>query len=287
MKKNELNDVVNNMLTEEVRKRIMEDMSKKSVFHIKCDGEPIDTFESEEEANAEKSNYEKLHPGKQIILEPGVYESYEDMIDKLGEMGENLDMKNMKESKRSIIVTESQMKNIIKNLVNEDIPGMSVTKTAQAATKKDATANLKDVETKMKKAAKFDGNDNPEFPKAIGKGEKKAFYPNKQEVEEIEDNDNRGMQDLHYDTKPGKGFRDREKMYLQGDQKTGNSQDAANVVKSDLGKNLAARGERKIKAHQDRKFYAKEAQPVQNEKDNINEDIKRMKEMFSYSKKTQ
>ena len=288
MKINELNKIVDNVLTEEIRRYIMEDLGSKHVYHIKCDGEPIDTFETEDKAIEHLDKYKKEHPGKQLIIEPAEYESYDDMIHKLGEMGENLDMKNkLKESKKSIVVTETQMKTIIKSIINEDVPGIEITKRAQAGSKKDANDNLKNVEAKMKKAAKFDGNDNPEFPKQIG-GDKKAYYPNTEEVKEIEDNENKGTQDLDYNTEPGKTFKEREKMYLQGDQKTGNSQEAANVVKSDLGKKLAEKGERKIKAHKDRTLYSKEFQPVETGKNNkVNEDIQRMKKMYSYNKKTQ
>jgi hypothetical protein len=292
MKINELNTIVDQILTEEVKRQIMEDMGGKQVIHIKCNGEPIDTFESEQEANAGLEAYKNEHPGKDLILEPGEYESYEHMIDKLDEMGENLDMKNkLKESKKSIVVTEAQMRTIIKSLISEDVPGVEVTKKAQSGSKKDAADNLRDVEAKLKKAAKFDGNDNPEFPKQIG-GEKKAIYANAQEVKEIEDNDNRGPQDIDYDREPSEEFKKREQMYLKGDQKTGNSQDAANVVKSETGQKLADRAERKQKIHKERKLYAKEFQPVETGKDNVNEnnvkdDIQRMKDMYSYNKKTQ
>lgn len=293
MKINELGSMVDNLLTEEVKKYIVEnmrDMEHKQVYHIKCNGEPIDTVDTEEEA-IEVLETLKKHPslkGRRLKIEPGEYQSYEHMIDELDKFGDTNDMKknNLKESKKSILVTETQMRNIIKSLVNEDVPGIEVTKRAQNASKKENDDNLKNVQTKLAKAAKFDGNDNPEFPKQIG-GEKKAIYPSSEEVTEIEDNDNRGTQDLDYDKEPGKEFRDREKMYLEGDKKTGNSQDAANVVKSDLGKKLADRGERKIKAHKERTLYAKEAQPVETGKNNVNEDIKRMKEMYSYNKKTQ
>jgi hypothetical protein len=290
MKINELAPMVESLLTEEVKKYIIEnmrDMEHKQVYHIKCDDEPIDTFGTEEEANENLDMYKKQHPGKQLIIEPGDYQSYEDMIEKLDKMGDEKDMKNkIKESKKSIIVTETQLRAILTNLVNEDVPGIDVTKRAQAGSKKDADDNLKNVEAKLTKAASFDGNDKPEFPKQIG-GEKKAFTPNSEEVTEIEDNDNRGTQDLDYDREPGEQFRKREKMYLQGDKTTGNSQDAANVVKSDLGEKLANRAERKIKAHKERPMYNKEFQPVETAKDNVNEDIRRMKEMYSYNKKTQ
>ena len=293
MKINELGTMVDKILTEEVKKYIIENMKEtghKQVFHIKCDGEPIETIDDEQEANEvlDKLKKDPKLKGKQLIIEPGEYQSYNHMIDELDKMGDSNYMKKnkLKESRKSILVTETQMKTIINKLINEDVPGIEVTKRAQNASKKDADDNLKNVQTKMTKAAKFDGNDNPEFPKQIG-GKKTAFYPNSEEVTEIEDNDNRGTQDLDYDNETGDEFRKREKMYLQGDKKTGNSQDAANVVKSDLGEKLANRADRKIKIHKERTLYAKEAQPVLNGKDNVNEEIKRMKEMFLYNMKTQ
>lgn len=289
MKINELGSMVDKLLTEEIKKYIMEDMGNKKVYHIKCDGEPIDTFENEDDARDELPNYEKNHPGKQIILEPGVYESYEDMIEKLDKMGEIKDMKKnkLKESKKSILVTETQMKTIIKNLVNENIPGIEVTKKAQAQSKKDADANLKDVETKMNKAAKFDGNDKPEFPKQIG-GDKMAFYNTEKEEEYVEDYRGGGMQDVEPDEDPGENWKKRKLMSLKGDKLMGNSQDAANVVKSDLGEKLASNAERKAKKVAKDPMYIKDPQPVKEvSTTKINEDIQRMKEMYSYNKSTQ
>lgn len=299
MKINEINTIVDNALTEEVKQRIMEDMGKKQVYHIKCGGEPIDTFESEEIANSHLDKYKKEHPGKELIIEPGVYESYEDMIDKLGEMGEELDMKNkLKESKTSIIVTETQMMNVIKSLVSENVPGIEVTKRAQAQSKKDADANLKDVEAKLKKAADFEGNDNPEFPKPIGKGEKVAVYNTDEEEEFVEDYRGGAMQDIKYDEDPGEQFKKRQKMSLEGDKLMGNSQDAANVVKSDLGKKIAKNAVRKAEKTEKDPMYVKDDQPVDKGKPNnekpswkernaLSEDIERMKKMYSYDKKTQ
>lgn len=300
MKINELNTVVDNVLAEEVRQRIMEDMVKKEVYHIKCNGEPIDTFESEDIANSHLDKYKKEHPGKELIIEPGVYESYEDMIDKLGEMGEEIDMKNkLKESKTTtIIVTESQMKTVLRSIVSENVPGIEVTKRAQNQSKKDADANLRDVESKLKKAADFKGNDNPEFPKPIGKGEKVAIYNTEEEEEFVEDYRGGGMQDIKYDEDPGEQFKKRQKMSLEGDKLMGNSQDAANVVKSDLGKKLAKNAVRKAEKTEKDPMYVKDDQPVEKGKSNnekpswkernaLSEDIERMKLMYSYDKKTQ
>ena len=300
MKVNDLNGVIDNILSEEIRRYIIENTAKKQVFHIKCDGEPIDTFENEQEANDNLDKYKKAHPEKELIIEPSEYESYDDMIEKLGEMGEGINVKeetktmknkiNESKSKKTIVVSETQMKTIIGSLISENVPGIEVTKRAQDQTKKDASANTKEVEAKLKKASRFDGNDNPEFPHQIG-GEKKAYRNTEKEDEFVEDTRGGGMQDIKFENDPPKQFKDRQKSYLEGDSKTGNSQDAANVVKSDLGKKMAANATRKEKKVKEFPMYVKDPQPVKVVKEEIsevvNDDIKRMKDIFSYNKKTQ
>ena len=302
MKLKDLGSEVDKILTEEVRKYIKENIGKEKVFHVKADGEPIETCYTKEEAE-NTLNRCKKDPnlkGKQIILEPSEYDSYDDMIDKLDEMGENLDMKNkeLKESKRTIMISEEQAKLIVKSIISETVPGIEVTKKAQNQSKKDAAAHLKDVETKMNKAAKFDGNDKPEFPNAIGKGEKVAIYNTEEEEEYVEDYRGGGMQDIKYDEDPGELFKKRQKMSLEGDKLTGNSQDAANVVKSDLGKKMVKRALRKAEKTEKDPMYIKDKQPVMNkenssdkeswkERNALSEDIDKMKKIYSYDKRTQ
>ena len=91
MNLSEINNIINDVISEEIRKTIIMESTGKEVYHIKCDGEPIATFDSEEEAKEELPDYEEKHPGKELIVEKGIYESYEDMIDKLDEMGEKLE----------------------------------------------------------------------------------------------------------------------------------------------------------------------------------------------------
>ena len=74
----------------------------------------------------------------------------------------------------------------------------------------------------------------------------------------------------------------------------GNSQDTANVVKSDLGKKLAKQAERKGKKDEEAPRYKKEPQPVKevNESEKqvssvLKEEIEKMKKIASYNKKTQ
>jgi hypothetical protein len=98
----EFDSLVEGIISSEIKKAILKESvdKKHEVFHIKCDNEPIETFDTEEEANEVMDKLKKEHPGKQFIIEKAQYESHEDMIHKLDEMGqqleekENGDMKN-------------------------------------------------------------------------------------------------------------------------------------------------------------------------------------------------
>ena len=92
MKVSELNALIENILTTEVKKIISEQSEgKKEVYHVICDGEPVDTFDTEEEAKEHVDMLKQDHPGKQFIIEKAAYESHEDMITKLDEMGNQLE----------------------------------------------------------------------------------------------------------------------------------------------------------------------------------------------------
>jgi hypothetical protein len=487
MNLSEINNIINDVISEEIRKTIIMESTGKEVYHIKCDGEPIATFDSEEEAQEALPDYKAKNTGE-LIIEKGMYESYEDMIDKLDEMGEKLeetdeinefsgnqeepyegmgdvveelkekaqqlfekgaiddqelyeieniidnnieeywdasmdggiDVKNMfiqivkdvaphlirkkkkentnmenqepideklvgkqknidkndngkidsedfkmlnkeeeecdecgemneddmegmdsfgddyenlpdgespedevneepkmcsecggmmneegacnecggagmyESKKKTLRLKESEMLDMIQRIVKESVPGITVTKKAQTQSKKDNEANASDVAKKIKGATTFDGNDNPEFPKSIGKGEKVARKNSPEQEEEIEDNRGGGLEDLHYDIEPSQQFKDRLKKSLDGHTSTGNSQDAGNVIKSDLGKNIAKKVERKMKQRKDMVMYNKDVQPtkvVKESKNNLSsileEEIKKMKNIATYDKKTQ
>lgn len=92
MKVSELNALIESIATAEIKKTISEQSeAKKEVFHVICDGEPIDTFDTEEEAQEHVDKLKQDHPGKQFIIEKTKYESDEDMITKLDEMGDQLE----------------------------------------------------------------------------------------------------------------------------------------------------------------------------------------------------
>lgn len=370
MKVSELKNLIESVISKEVRNKIISE--SKEVYHIKCEGVPLGTFDSEEEANEALPSYKAKHDGE-LIIEKGQYESNEDMLDKLDEMNDQLeetdDMENtqpmegnefsgalkaakdageekftvdgkeydveecwskemseekeeecdecgdteMKEGtcekcgkelcecgsgmyeskKKKIRLKESELIQLINKMVTESIPGLDAVKGAHNADK-ETKQHLSDVEKKMKDSASFDGNDNPEFPKPIGKGEKVARENSDEENEFVEDTRGGTPLDLDYDSEPSKQFKDRLKKALEGDATTGNSQEYANVIKSDLGKNLAKQAERKDKKEDEKPMYNKDAQPTKsvNEStfkmsDVLNEEIKKMKDMVNYNKKTQ
>jgi hypothetical protein len=376
MKVSELKNLIENVISKEVRNKIISE--SKEVYHIKCEGVPLGTFDTEEEANEALPSYKAKHDGE-LIIEKGQYDSHESMIDKLDEMNDELEetdnMENtqpmegnefsgalkaardageksftvdgkeydveecwtkemgeekeeeceecgdteMKEGtcekcgkelcecgggmyeskkKRTIRLTESELTKLIAKMVNESIPGLDAVKSAHDGDK-ETKQHLSDVEKKMKDSASFDGNDNPEFPKPIGKGEKVARQNTEKENEYVEDTRGGTLLNLEYNTEPSDQFKDRLKKALEGDASTGNSQEYANVIKSDTGKNLAKQAERKKKKEDSEytvswghSWKSPEEVKVVNEttfkmSNVLKEEIKKMKDMVNYNKKTQ
>jgi hypothetical protein len=469
MKPKELNDFINSIVAEEVKNTILEESMEggKKVYHIKSENEPVDTFDTPEEAYHHLDLYKKDHPGKQFIIEKGIYESHSDMIEKLDAMGEQIEQNesnNMKKSpvkvksiaeailhakengikkvrineevfdvaeaweemekqegkeeemsenddfaskkwgvnhkkstagmpelpeknpwdekeedggdekkepkkgvdlgksfekfkketkeeeecdecggeeiseavcekcgkepcecvvkeskKKSVRITEAQLINVISNIVkesSESIPGVSVTKKAQAGSKKENDANATAVGKKMKDYLSFDGNDNPEFPKQIGKGEKIAINNTKEEESVVDDNRGRGPENLVYDQEPSKKFKERMKGSLEGDTKMGNSTDSTKIqkkditnggdvgdtmdgngttIKTDTGKKINKLIPTKEKEKKEEPRYKKEPVPVKVVKEStgikfstlVEEELVRMNRLTKYNNKTQ
>ena len=447
MEKNILNIIEESLLSEAKSFILNENKDSKEVFHITCEGEPIDTYESEEVAMRHLDIYKKKHPEKEFIIEKTTYNSPSEMIDKLEEMGEEIENKENKPMKKNVVkglgqaifdakskglkeikfngevhnvdesfkeleeeegscnecgqgymeedsdieesnafilaadkakddgeeefefpkgsgkmhkvtlskdidtnegemgtcnecgsslneegacneckesmgfgfneskkttikMTENEVVSLIKKMVSEakkdvkeggtGIPGVLVTKRAQTGSKKENDEHMKEVEKKLKDISTFDGNDNPEFPKQVGKGEKMAINATPEQEEYFEDNRGGTLADLDYDQEPSEGFKKRLKMALEGDPKMGNSQDAANVIPSKTGENIAKSALRKKeKISKDsviswgHSWKSPEKVIITKESVNsnmtsiINEDIEKMKKIIGYNKKTQ
>jgi len=207
----------------------------------------------------------------------------------------------MNESKKSKLrLTESELVSLISKIVNESVPGLEVTKKAQKISGSDSKSHMADVEKKLKGISSFDGNDNPEFPKAIGKGDTAAERTTEEENETIDDFRGGGLEDLNYGYEPSKRFKARLKKALEGDSTMGNSQDAANVIKSDLGEKIGKKIERKAKkiAKEPEVSWGhswKEPEKVNVVKESekpkmssiLEEEIKRMKNILGYDERTQ
>ena len=429
MKVSELTTIIENIVSNEIRKTIMEENNgKKEVYHIKCEGIPLATFESEEEANDALPDYKDKHKDGELIIEKGVYENHDDMMDKLDEMNDQLEetdnmentqpmegnefsgalkaareagedkftvdgkeydveeswSKQMEEEemkpcsecggsymeeeeeggddfeemlrgrrrkhsyvdkgeetpdemaeekkscekcgkeicecgggmyeskKKTVRLTETELTNLIAKMVSESIPGLQAAEKSHLESGKENKAHLADVETKMKKLASFDGNDNPEFPKAIGKGEKVARKNTPEQEEEIAKN-YAGLENLEYDIEPSEQFKKRLKMAIEGDTLMGNGKvtepasikpsngaEKGKEAKEKEGNHIqtpetAKKIEKQVKDREEDKknrvLYSKEKVPVSESKVNfssvLDEEIKKMKNISEYNKKTQ
>ena len=415
MKVSEIKQLIESIVTDEVRKTIMEESEgNKEVYHIKCEGVPLGTYSSQEEAENDMDKFKEMHPGKELIIEKGVYESHDDMLDKLDEMNDQLeetnDMENtvmqpeegnafsgalaaaklkgdkefkvgdkeydvkeeeecdecgggymeeeeeggddfeemlrgrrrkhsyvdngeetpdemgeekkgcekcvkeicecgggMYESKnKKIRLSETELTKMIAQMVSESIPGLDAAKKSHTESGKENKANLDAVEKKIAGMLKFDGNDNPEFPKAIGKGEKVARKNTTAQEDEIKKNF-AGLENLDYDIEPDQKFKDRLKKAIEGHTTMGNAPTTEKTdVKPSNGAKLGeepkdkdgnviptpetAKGiEKQVKDRQkdkdSRELYNKQSVPVKTK--SINEEVEKMKKMFKYNEKTQ
>lgn len=419
MKVSELRQIIENIVSDEVKKTIISESenAQKEVYHIKCEGVPLGTYESQEDAEKDMEKFKKEHPGKELIIEKGVYESHDDMLDKLDEMNDQLEetdnMENtqpmegnefsgalkaakdageksftvdgkeydveecwskqmeeelvggqkkldknhngeidaqdfkilkgqksepkeeeecdecggvdMKEEtcekcgkeicecggmmnetkKKTLRLKESELVALIGRMVNESIPGLNAAKKAHVESGKENKENLSNVEKKISASMSFNGNDNPEFPKAIGKGEKVARENTKEQDEEVAKNF-AGLQNLDYDIEPSEQFKKRLKMALEGDSIMGNApttekpsikpsngaekgkeseEKTGNTIKTDTAKKLEKQAVDRKADKDNRELYPKQSVPVKTK--NINEEVEKMKRMFNYNEKTQ
>jgi len=380
MKVSELKQIIESVISEEVKKTIMEENEggKMEKYHIKCEGLPLATFETEKEAQDALPDYKEKHPGKELIIEKGVYESHDDMMDKLDEMNDQLEetdnmentekqpmegnefsgalkaareagektftvdgkeydveecwskqmeeeeecdecggsymeeekktcekcgkeicecgtMMNESKKKKTLRLTETELTQLIAKMVNESVPGLKAYENAHKKSGEENKANLSNVDQKIKKSMSVEGNDNPEFPKQIGKGEKVARQNTKEQDEEVAKNF-AGLQNLEYDIEPSEQFKKRLKMAIEGDKLMGNSsKDDANVIPSEVAvEKMEKQMKDREKDKEEEVVYKKEAVPVSTVNESnvsfsnvLNEEIEKMKKISTYNKKTQ
>jgi hypothetical protein len=99
MKVDELNAIMESIVFDEIKKSILKESNGGGMekYHVTCEGEPVVTCNTHEEAEEHVDKLAKEHPGKQFIIEKTNYDSHSDMIEKLDKMGEELEeTENMK-----------------------------------------------------------------------------------------------------------------------------------------------------------------------------------------------
>ena len=187
--------------------------------------------------------------------------------------------KSMKESKKHIRLTESELIELIERIVKEEkVVTQNILNKNLKTSKDENEQNLKDVQKKMEDYMKDMGQEyEPEskkFPsgnkimnrqgednKTVKDGKKKIYTPS-EAVEEYIDQIARsgGMENLDYDQiKPNDEWLE---MNIEGSSKTGNSQEYANAVPTDVNKSVNRRRKMNILAKLKRDSYQKASQPV-------------------------
>lgn len=222
--------------------------------------------------------------------------------------------------KESLQLSEEEMIDLIEKIIEEQkIEGIKTQDSAMKQSKKDTDSYMKDLMKKFKDYLK-DGSEGkfdmePKvFPKGNGelkKMEKMAYTPSPG-VEEYIDQIARsgGMENLDYDQiKPNEEWLDKN---IVGSSETGNSDEYANAVATDANKGVKKRKDDNILAALKKQSYNKSPQPVtdfaghhindekfagikvnvteskENKKEKkLNENLDRIKKLFSHNYKTQ
>jgi hypothetical protein len=228
--------------------------------------------------------------------------------------------KGMNESKRrKLKLTEDEMIDLIERiLIEQKIEGTSSEKSAMKTSKKDNDDYIKAVTKKMKDYLK-DGSagdyemDPDFFPKNNGElgDDDKMMYKASPGVEEYIEQIARsgGNENLEYDQiTPDEEWLD---LNIMGSSKTGNNPEWANSVKTKTGEKVKDRKDKNILGKLKKQSYNKAPQPVvdysgkkindktmagidmkeskNTDKENrvVNEEIERMKNLFSHNYKSQ
>jgi hypothetical protein len=209
-----------------------------------------------------------------------------------------------KPKQKAVVVKENTFLKLVDALITEEKhPAQTQYEKMHKESGKINKSSNTDTDKTMKDYASFEGNDKPEFPKAIGKGEKKMRINNDKEKEFIEDFKGKGQEDLNYDLEPNEEFKKRADMSLNGDSLMGNDsgKDTANVIKTDTAEEMEKKAKRRAKKDRDMPMYKKDDQPTGKQSDKdlkgsalsestdtvLDNEMAKIKKLYSYSDRTQ
>jgi hypothetical protein len=208
-----------------------------------------------------------------------------------------------------IIITKINT-DLIKKLVTKKLknrlgegkhPGYDAYEKAVKTSKKENTIAMKDTKKKFKEYENFEGNENPKFPhqemsQTNADGQYQYYRNDEKQQEFVDDFAHPGL--IDYDI--NNVNMDRLTKYLEGSMETGNAQTDSdgealgNVVPSDLGEKMLKSSKRRKEKIADEKAsmtnlrgYTPDVQKVKQVKEGVGSDIKDMKKLWSYNKKTQ
>jgi len=180
-------------------------------------------------------------------------------------------------NKEKVVFTESELINFIERLVEDEKVVDKGFKTAMTTTKKENTDAIKQVAAKMKDYMKNMGTDYEENPKSFPKGNKvmsregkdgkdisddvKKAYKASEKVEEyIENLTASALENIDYDNiKPNEDWITDN---IEGSSRTGNSQEYANAVPTDVNKKRNEIRKNNLLGALKRQAYNKSPQPT-------------------------
>ena len=312
-KSTDMNKEIENMIDGIVDKVLSEEINKKAKQITESVTEEIDEMdEFYEIALKRREERMEVKNAKPDFLD----------LDSDGNKKESMKKaaKDKEETKESLQLSEEEMIDLIEKIIEEQkIEGIKTQDSAMKQSKKDTDGYMKDLMKKFKDYLK-DGSEGKfemepkHFPKGNGelkKMEKMAYIPSPG-VEEYIDQIARsgGMENLDYDQiKPNEEWLDNN---ILGSSETGNSDEYANAVATDVNKGVKKRKDDNVLAALKKQSYNKAPQPVtdfaghytndekfagievnvaeskENKKEKkLNENLDRMKKLFSHNYKTQ